>query len=75
VGRERSVGIVTLYGWMVKGSNPGRGEISLSRSDRPWGPPSLLYNGHGVYPVVKRQRCGLNQLFKSSAEVKERVEL
>jgi hypothetical protein len=25
VGRERSVGIATRYGWKVQGSNPGRG--------------------------------------------------
>ena len=25
VGRERSVGIATRYGWMVQGSNPGEG--------------------------------------------------
>jgi len=48
-------------GWMVRGSNPGRGEIFLNRPDRPWGPPILLkgtrsfltvkWPGHGVnYP-------------------------
>jgi len=25
------------------------GEIFLSRSDRPWSPPSLLYNGLGSH--------------------------
>ena len=24
-----------------------------ARSDRPWGPPSLLYNGHQILPVGK----------------------
>jgi hypothetical protein len=33
-------------GWTVRGSNPGGGEISRTRPDRPWGPPSLLYNGY-----------------------------
>jgi hypothetical protein len=35
--------------WMVRGSNPGRGEIFHTRPDRPWGPPSLLYNGYRVF--------------------------
>jgi hypothetical protein len=33
-------------GWMVRGSNPGGGEIFSTRPDRSWGPPSLLYNGY-----------------------------
>jgi hypothetical protein len=35
-------------GWTVRGSNSGRGEIFRSRPDRPWGPPSLLYNGYRI---------------------------
>ena len=31
---------------MVRGSNPGGGEIFRTRPDRPWGPPSFLYNGY-----------------------------
>jgi hypothetical protein len=31
----------------------GGGEISLTHSDRPWGPPSLLYNGYRVIPWGK----------------------
>jgi len=38
----RSVGIATPTGWTVRGSNPGGGDISRTRLDRPWGPPSLL---------------------------------
>ena len=33
-------------GWTVRGSNPGGGEIFPTRPDRPWGPPSFLYNGY-----------------------------
>jgi hypothetical protein len=33
------------------GSNPGGGEILRTRPERPWGPPSLLYNGYQVFPV------------------------
>jgi hypothetical protein len=28
-------------------------EIFLTRPDRPWGPPSLLYNGYRVFPGGK----------------------
>ena len=38
-------------GWTVRGSNPGGGEIFHTRPDRPWGPPSLLYNGYRVFPL------------------------
>jgi hypothetical protein len=40
-------------GWTVRGSNPGGGEIFRTRPDRPWDPPSLLYNGHRVFPGGK----------------------
>jgi hypothetical protein len=36
-------------GWTVWGSNPGGGEIFRTCPDRPWGPPSLLYNGYRVF--------------------------
>jgi hypothetical protein len=36
-------------GWTVRGSNSGGGEIFFTRPDRPWGPPSLLYNGYRVF--------------------------
>ena len=42
--------------WTVRGSNAGGGEIFRSRPDRPWGPPSLLYNGYLVFPVGKAAR-------------------
>jgi hypothetical protein len=40
-------------GWKVRGSNPGGGEIFRTYPDRPWDPPSLLYNGYRVFPGVK----------------------
>jgi len=40
-------------GWTVRGSNPGGGEIFRTCPDRPWGPPSLLYNGYRVFPGGK----------------------
>ena len=46
-------------GWTVRGSNPGGGEIFLTCPGRPWGPPSLLYNGYRVFPGGK-ERPGRN---------------
>ena len=40
---------------LVQGSNPGGGEIFCTCPDRPWGPPSLLYNGYRVFPGGKEQ--------------------
>jgi len=40
--------------WRVREPNPGGGEVSRSRPDRPWGPPSLLYMGTVSFPEVKR---------------------
>ena len=40
-------------GWTIRGSNPGGGEIFRTCQDRPWGPPSLLYNGYRVFPGGK----------------------
>ena len=54
-------------GWTVRRLNPDGGEIFLTRPDRPWGPPSLLYNGYRVFPGGKAA--------PSSAEVEGRVEL
>ena len=42
-------------GWTVRGSNPGGDEIFRTCPDRPWGPPSLLYNGYRVFPGGKEQ--------------------
>jgi hypothetical protein len=46
-------------GCTVRGSNPGGGEIFRTCPDRPWGPPSLLYNGYRVFPGSK-ERPGLD---------------
>jgi len=53
------------------------GEIFRNRPDRPWGPPSLLYNGYRVFPGgVKWPGHGIDYPpTPSSVEVKERVEL
>ena len=52
------------------------GKIFCAHTDRPWGPPSLLYNGYRVFfSGVKRPGCGVNHPPPSSAEVEGRVEL
>jgi len=48
-------------GWTVRGSNSGGGEICRTRSDWPWGSPSLPYNGYRVsFPEVERPGRGVN---------------
>ena len=62
MGRDSVVGIVTLYGLDGPGieSRLG-GEISRTSPDRPWGPPSLLYNGYRVsFLGLKRPGCGVD---------------
>ena len=50
--------------------------MSITRPDRPWSPPSPLYNVYRVFfPGVKRPGLGFDQSLPSSAEVKERVGL
>ena len=52
-GPGSSVVIATGYGLDGLGSNPGGGEIFHICPDRPWGPPSLLYNVYRVFPGGK----------------------
>ena len=42
-------------GRAVQGSNPDGGEIFRTCQDRPWRPPSLLYNGYRVFPGGKER--------------------
>jgi len=46
--------------WLRAGRSGDRipvgGEILHACPDRPWGPPSLLYNGYRVFPGVKSGR-------------------
>jgi hypothetical protein len=53
--RDSSVGIATGYGLDVPRSNSGGSEILRTFPDRPWGPPSLLYNGYRVFPGGKKR--------------------
>ena len=62
VGRDSSVSITTRYGLDGPGieSRWGGGEILRTRPDRPWGAPSLLYNGYRVFLGVKRTGRGFD---------------
>jgi len=71
-GPGSSVGIETDYGLDDPGLNPGGDEIFRIRPDRPWGPPSLLYNGYRVFPGGKvRSGHTADHLLPSSAAVME----
>ena len=73
MGRDTSVGIATGYGL----DGPGNefrwgGQIFRTRLDRPWGPPSLPYNGYRVFPGDKeRPGCDADPSLPSSAVVKK----
>ena len=53
-GPGSSVGIANDYG--LDGPNPGEDEIFRTCPDRPWGPPSLLYNEYRFFAGVKYGR-------------------
>jgi hypothetical protein len=50
-----SVGIATSCGLDGPGIESRWGEIFRTCPDRPWGPPSLLYNGHWVFPGGRKR--------------------
>jgi hypothetical protein len=52
-GLGSSVGIPTGYGLDGPGIESLWGEIFRKRPNRPWDPPSLLYNGYRVFPGGK----------------------
>jgi hypothetical protein len=54
IGRERTIEHKRTCNEQIGGKKiPGRGEIFRTRPDRPWGPPSLLYNEYQVFPGSK----------------------
>jgi hypothetical protein len=76
MGRDNSVDTATRYtldGPRIE--SWWEGEVLRTRPDWPWGLPSLLYNGYGSFPAVKRLGPGFDNPPSSSAEVKERAEL
>jgi hypothetical protein len=75
MGRDSSVGIAPRYRLGGPVIESGEGKIFRTRPDRPWVPPSLLYNGYRIFPEVKRPVRVVDHPPPSSAEIKERVEL
>jgi len=71
-GLGSSVGIATDYRLDDFGSNPS-GEGFSTHPDRPWGPPSLLYDGYRVFPRGKVQpgRAADHSLPSSAVVVEE----
>ena len=47
------VSIATVYALDSPGIESQCGKIFCTSPDRPWGPPSLLYNGYWVFPGGK----------------------
>ena len=76
-GPGSSVGIATELRAGRSGDRiPVGGQIFRTCSDRPWGPPSLLYNGYWVFPGGKeRPGRDADPSPPSSAVGHERVEL
>jgi hypothetical protein len=50
MGRDSSVSLVNGYRLDGPGIKSWWGQDFCKRLDRPWGPPSLLYNGYSVFP-------------------------
>jgi len=76
IGPGSVVGIATGYGLDGPGIESRWGEIFRTCPDRPWGPPSLLYNGYLVIPGGKeRPGRDADHSHPSSAVGHERVEL
>ena len=64
--------IATVYGLDGPGSNAGV-EIFRTCPDRPWGPPSLLYNGYRVFPggKVRTGRAADHSPSSSAADMEQ----
>jgi hypothetical protein len=75
-GPGSEVGIATAYGLDGPGIESRRRRDFPTCPDRPWGPPSLLYDGYRVFPGDKvRPERDADLSPPSSVEVKNRVEL
>jgi hypothetical protein len=54
-GPGSSVSIATCFGLDGQGIESRWGEIFCTCPDRPWGPPSFLYNGYRVFPGGRKR--------------------
>jgi len=54
-------------GWTVRGLNSERGEIFLTRPERSWDPPKLLYNGYRVISGDRTVGAWLNHPYSLPA--------
>ena len=54
-GPDSSVGMANGYGLEGPGIESRWGEVFRTCPDRPWGPPSLLYNGYREFPGGKER--------------------
>ena len=74
--RDSSIGIATRYGWTVRGSNPGWG-WDFRHPSRPaigpTQPPVEWVTSH--FPGIRWPRRGVKHPPRSSAKLRERVEL
>jgi len=71
-GPVKSVGIATGCGLDSPGIKSRWGKIFCTCPDRPWGSPSLLYNGYWVFPGGKEwPGCDADPSPPSSAVVKK----
>jgi hypothetical protein len=69
-GPGSSVGIGTGYGLDGPAIESQWGDIYRTCPDRPWGPPSLLYNGYRVLPGGRNRPVrDADPSHSSSAEV------
>jgi hypothetical protein len=60
MGRDSVVGVTTRYRLDGAGSYPDGDETFRTRPERPWGPPSLLYNEYRFsFPGVKHSGVAL----------------
>jgi len=60
--------------WTAQGSNTGGNQILRTQLERPWN-PLIIYNGHWVIAEGKGPRREVGHPPKTTAEVKERVEV
>jgi hypothetical protein len=75
VGQDSAVAIATRYGLGAPGIESRWWRDICTRPDRPWDPPSLLYNGYRIFPGGEAAGAWRWPPTVSSTEVKERLEL